>query len=139
MFYYRIIYTYIENAKSNGYSVLLFDGQLDTAMVNLYEQKLEKCRFSRVDSDAIDRLIQKKDDETKETDSVQDKNVADMFNSQLPQIKGAMFHVETRAAGENSAPVTIIQSEYMRRMKELSRIESGMQFYVRCPTNIPLY
>ena len=126
-------YTYIENAKSKGYSVLLFDGQLDTAMVNLYEQKLEKCRFSRVDSDAIDRLIQKKDDETKETDSVQDKNVADMFNSQLPQIKGAMFHVETRAAGENSAPVTIIQSEYMRRMKELSRIESGMQFYGQMP------
>lgn len=126
-------YTYIENAKSKGYSILLFDGQLDTAMVNLYEQKLEKCRFSRVDSDAIDRLIQKKDDETKETDSVQDKNVADMFNSQFPQIKGAMFHVETRAAGENSAPVTIIQSEYMRRMKELSRIESGMQFYGQMP------
>lgn len=126
-------YTYIENAKSKGYSVLLFDGQLDTAMVNLYEQKLEKCRFSRVDSDAIDRLIQKKDDEAKETDSVADKNVADMFISQLPQIKGAMFHVETRAAGENSAPVTIIQSEYMRRMKELSRIESGMQFYGQMP------
>lgn len=126
-------YTYIEEARKKGYNVLLLDGQLDSAMLNLYEQKLEKSRFSRVDSDAIDRLIQKKDDGERPAASDEDKNVAEMFNSQLPQIKGAVFHVETRAAGENAAPVTIIQSEYMRRMKDLSRIEAGMQFYGEMP------
>lgn len=126
-------YTYIEEAKKKGYNVLLLDGQLDSAMLNLYEQKLEKSRFSRVDSDAIDRLIPKKDDEEKPQASEEDNNVAEMFNSQLPKLKGAVFHVEARAAGENAAPVTIIQSEYMRRMKDLSRIEAGMQFYGQMP------
>lgn len=126
-------YTYIEEAKKKGYNVLLLDGQLDSAMLNLYEQKLEKSRFSRVDSDAIDRLIPKKDDEEKPKATEEDNNVAEMFNSQLPKLKGAVFHVEARAAGENAAPVTIIQSEYMRRMKDLSRIEAGMQFYGQMP------
>lgn len=126
-------YTYIEEAKKKGYNVLLLDGQLDSAMLNLYEQKLEKSRFSRVDSDAIDRLIPKKDDKEEPKASEEDNNVAEMFNSQLPKLKGAVFHVETRAAGENAAPVTIIQSEYMRRMKDLSRIEAGMQFYGQMP------
>lgn len=126
-------YTYIEEAKKKGYNVLLLDGQLDSAMLNLYEQKLEKSRFSRVDSDAIDRLIPKKDDEEKPKATEEDNNVAEMFNSQLPKLKGAVFHVEARAAGENDAPVTIIQSEYMRRMKDLSRIEAGMQFYGQMP------
>lgn len=125
-------YTYIENAKAKGYSVLLLDGQLDTAMTNLYEQKMEKSRFTRVDSDSIDRLIQKKDDEEK-AETPADKNVADMFLSQLPQINGTRFNVETRSAGEDAAPITIVQGEYMRRMKEMSKIESGMQFYGQMP------
>lgn len=127
-------YSYIEDAKAQGYNVLLFDGQLDTAMINLFEQKIEKSRFSRVDSDAIDRIIQKKDDkDNNDANSPQNENLAEMFNSQLPKITGAMFHVETRKSGENAAPVTIIQSEYMRRMKELSKIEAGMQFYGQMP------
>lgn len=126
-------YTYIANAKAKGYSVLLLDGQLDTAMVNLYEQKIEKTRFSRVDSDSIDRLIMSKDNENAAKSTAEEQNVADMFSSQIPKLPNVVFHVDIRAAGENAAPVVITQSEYMRRMKELSHIESGMQFYGQMP------
>lgn len=126
-------YTYIANAKAKGYSVLLLDGQLDTTMVNLYEQKIEKTRFSRVDSDSIDRLIMSKDNENAAKSTSEEQNVADMFSSQIPKLPNVVFHVDIRAAGENAAPVVITQSEYMRRMKELSHIESGMQFYGQMP------
>lgn len=131
-------YTYIEAAKAKGYSVLLMEGQLDTPVINFLEQKFEKSRFSRVDSDAIDRLIQKKDSAANEIDKEDSKNVAEMFNSQLPKIDRTVFHVETRSLGETASPVTIIQSEYMRRMKEMSRLQQGMSFYGEMPDEYTL-
>lgn len=131
-------YTYIEAAKAKGYSVLLMDGQLDTPVVNFLEQKFEKSRFSRVDSDAIDHIIQKEDSAANETDPEDSKNVAEMFNSQLPKIDRTVFRVETRNLGETASPVTIIQSEYMRRMKEMSRLQQGMSFYGEMPDEYTL-
>lgn len=131
-------YTYIEAAKAKDYSVLLMEGQLDTPVINFLEQKFEKSRFSRVDSDAIDRLIQKEDSAANEIDKEDSKNVAEMFNSQLPKIDRTVFHVETRSLGETASPVTIIQSEYMRRMKEMSRLQQGMSFYGEMPDEYTL-
>lgn len=131
-------YTYIEAAKAKGYSVLLMEGQLDTPVINFLEQKFEKSRFSRVDSDAIDRLIQKEDSAANEINKEDSKNVAEMFNSQLPKIDRTVFHVETRSLGETASPVTIIQSEYMRRMKEMSRLQQGMSFYGEMPDEYTL-
>lgn len=126
-------YAYIETAKSKGYSVLLFDGQLDTAMVSMLEQKLEKCRFSRVDGDVIDRIIRKEDNK-KEQLAAEDVAALDgAFMAILPQVDKAQFHVESVPMGEDSAPVVITQSEYMRRMKDASRYQQGMSFYGEMP------
>lgn len=126
-------YAYIETAKSKGYSVLLFDGQLDTAMVSMLEQKLEKSRFSRVDGDVIDRIIRKEDDK-KEQLAAEDVAALDgAFMAILPQVDKAQFHVESVPMGEDSAPVVITQSEYMRRMKDASRYQQGMSFYGEIP------
>ncbi len=132
-------YTYIEAAKAKGYGVLLMEGQLDTPVINMLEQKFEKSRFSRVDSDAIDRLIQKEDaPANNEADKEDCDNVAEMFNSQLPKLDHTIFRVETRSQGAEAAPVTIIQSEYMRRMKEMSRLQAGMSFYGEMPDEYTL-
>lgn len=126
-------YAYIETAKSKGYSVLLFDGQLDTAMVSMLEQKLEKSRFSRVDGDVIDRIIRKEDDK-KEQLAAEDVAALDgAFMAILPQVDKTQFHVESVPMGEDSAPVVITQSEYMRRMKDASRYQQGMSFYGEMP------
>ena len=126
-------YTYMEAAEAKGYSVLLLDGQLDTAMVGLLEQKFEKSRFTRVDSDVIDRLIvkeEKKDTVVSEADS---RNLSGIFTAELPKIDKAEFHVETAALGEEASPVMITQSEYMRRMKDMSKFQQGMSFYGEMP------
>ena len=127
-------YTYIEAAKQKGYSVLLFDGDLDTPVAsNLFEQKLEKTRFTRVDSDIIDRLIVKDDAPKNELDQEQSDNLSEVFRSQMPAIEKTEFHVEVQALGESAQPVIITQSEYMRRMKDMSRFQSGMAFYGQMP------
>ena len=127
-------YTYIEAAKQKGYSVLLFDGDLDTPVAsNLFEQKLEKTRFTRVDSDIIDRLIVKDDAPKNELDQEQSDNLSEVFRSQMPAIEKTEFHVEVQALGETAQPVIITQSEYMRRMKDMSRFQSGMAFYGQMP------
>ena len=127
-------YTYIEAAKQKGYSVLLFDGDLDTPVAsNLFEQKLEKTRFTRVDSDIIDRLIVKDDAPKNELDQTQSDNLSEVFRSQMPAIEKTEFHVEVQALGESAQPVIITQSEYMRRMKDMSRFQSGMAFYGQMP------
>ena len=126
-------YTYIAAAKDKGYNVLLMDGQLDVPMINKLEQKLEKCRFTRVDSDVIDRLIVK--DEQKGEKLPQDKQeiLSTVFNGQLPKLNKTEFHVEVEPLGETAAPVIITQSEYMRRMKDMASIQSGMSFYGEMP------
>ena len=126
-------YSYIEAAKAKGYSVLLLDGQLDNPMVSMLEQKLEKTRFSRVDADIVDRLIQK--DNKKESELAKDEkdNLEQTFRSQLPKMEKTEFYVDVQALGEQTLPVLITQSEYMRRMKEASKFQAGMAFYAQMP------
>ncbi len=126
-------YTYIEAARAKGYSVLLLDGQLDTALVGMLEQKFEKSRFSRVDGDVPDRLIQKDDTQKPALEAVEESDVTGVFSAALPHVEKKEFHVETAALGEESAPVVITQSEYMRRMKEMSQFQQGMSFYGEMP------
>lgn len=126
-------YSYIEAAKSKGYSVIMFDGQLDTPIVSMLEQKFEKSRFTRVDGDITDRLIVKEDKkENQLADDVRD-NLAEVFRSQMPKKDKIEFSVEVQALGENAQPVIITQSEYMRRMKDISRFQAGMSFYSQMP------
>ena len=131
-------YSYIEAAKDKGYSVLLLDGQLDVPTASMFEQKLEKSRFMRVDSDIIDRLIVKDDVRKSELDADQADNLSAAFRSQLPKLDKAEFSVEVQALGENAQPVMITQSEYMRRMKDISRYQSGMSFYAQMPDSYSL-
>ena len=126
-------YSYIESAKSKGYSVLLLDGQLDVPLVSMLEQKFEKSRFTRVDGDVIDRLIVK--DEAKATSFSEDEkdNITTVFNSRMPKMDKTEFMVDVQALGEIAQPVIITQSEYMRRMKDISRYQPGMAFYAQMP------
>ncbi len=126
-------YSYIEAAKAKGYSVLLFDGQLDTAMVNMLEQKFDKSRFSRVDGDVIDRIIQKDNEVKNELNAADTASLSGVFTADLPTMDKVQFHVETASMGEKSMPIIITQSEYMRRMKDASRYQQGMSFYGEMP------
>jgi len=131
-------YSYIEAAKAKGYSVLLLDGQLDVPMVSMLEQKFEKSRFMRVDSDIISRLIVK-DDEVKTELPEDDRNMlSQVFRSQMPKMDKAEFSVEVQSLGEGEQPVCITQSEYMRRMKDISRFQAGMSFYGQMPDSYAL-
>ena len=127
-------YTYIDSAKNKGYNVLLMDGQLDVPMINMLEQKFEKSRFTRVDSDVIDRLIVKEEQKGEELAADKRQVLTTVFNGQMPQIQKTEFHVDTQAMGEIAAPIIITQSEYMRRMKEMANIQAGMSFYGEMPT-----
>ena len=131
-------YSYIEAAKAKGYSVLLLDGQLDTPMVSMLEQKLEKTRFSRVDADIVDRLIQKEEKKESELPKDEQNNIEQAFRSQLPKLEKTEFYVDVQALGEQTLPVLITQSEYMRRMKEASKFQAGMSFYAQMPDTFNL-
>ena len=131
-------YSYIESAKAKGYSVLLFDGQLDAPMVSMLEQKFEKSRFTRVDSDIIDRLIVKEDVKKDELSVEERDNMTQVFSSQMPKLEHAEFMVNVEALGENAQPVVITQNEYMRRMKEMSQFQPGMSFYQQMPDSYNL-
>ncbi len=126
-------YSYIETAKQRGYSVLLFDGQLDTAVAQMLEQKLEKTKFTRVDGDIIDRLIMKEDRKKTGLSVEQTDSLSQVFRSQMPKMDKTEFSVEVQSLGEQAQPVLITQSEYMRRMKDMSRFQSGMGFYAQMP------
>ena len=126
-------YSYIETAKQHGYSVLLFDGQLDTAVAQMLEQKLEKTKFTRVDGDIIDRLIMKEDRKKTGLSVEQTDSLSQVFKSQMPKMEKTEFSVEVQSLGEQAQPVLITQSEYMRRMKDMSRYQSGMGFYAQMP------
>ena len=126
-------YSYIEAAKAKGYSVLLLDGQLDVPMISMLEQKFEKSRFTRVDSDTTDRLIIKEDNKDNELDSDSNDNLSQVFRSQMPKLEKTEFNIEVQSLGEESLPVLITQSEYMRRMKDISQYQAGMAFYAQMP------
>ena len=135
-------YTYIDAAKQKGYNVLLMDGQLDAPLVGMLERKLEKTTFTRVDADVIDRLIQKEETQRNKLEAERADKLSIVFRSQTPKSlsssgetgKGAVdFNVEAQALGEDQLPVMMTQSEYMRRMKEMARLQPGMAFYGEMP------
>jgi molecular chaperone HtpG len=131
-------YTYIQAANEKGYSVLLMDGQLDSHFVGLLEQKIEKSRFVRVDSDVVENLIPKADKKSAGLSAEQRDMLTTLFNSQLPKVEKAQFFVTFEALGENGAPIVITQNEYMRRMKEMAAMQPGMNFYGEMPDSYNL-
>ena len=131
-------YSYIEAAKQKGYSVIDASGQLDVPLLSMLEQKQEKTRYVRVDSDIVDRIIQK-EDATKNNLSVEETdNLSEAFRSQIPTIEKADFTVDVQSLGESFQPVLVTQNEYMRRMKEMSQFQQGMGFYAQLPDSYNL-
>jgi len=126
-------YSYIEAAKAKGYSVVMADGQLDVPTISMLEQKFEKSRFTRVDSDVIDRLIVKEDGKETELSADDTDKLSAVFNSQMPKMDKAEFMVSVQSLGESAQPVIITQNEWMRRMKDMSRYQQGMNFYAQMP------
>jgi len=126
-------YSYIKAAQDKGYSVLLLDGQLDVPTIQTLEQKFEKSRFTRVDSDTIDHLIRKADEAKNTLPEDQRDNLSAVFKSQVPKTDKAEYMVTVEALGEEQRPVVITQNEWMRRMKEMSRFQQGMGFYGQMP------
>lgn len=131
-------YSYIQAARDKGYSVLLLDGQLDVPAIQMLEQKLEKSRFTRVDSDIIDRLIAKDDAPKTNLSDDDSANLSQVFKSQMPKLDKTEFMVEVQSLGENQRPVVVTQNEWMRRMKEMSRFQQGMNFYAQMPDSLNL-
>lgn len=131
-------YTYIEAARKKGYNVLLMDGQLDTPAVSMLEQKFEKSRFTRVDADIMERIIVKEDAPKNNLDGDTADNLSQAFRSQMPALDKTEFYVEVQALGEKAQPLLITQSEYMRRMKDISRYQQGMAFYAGMPDTYSL-
>ena len=127
-------YGYIETAVAKGYNVLLMDNNLDVAIVGMLEQKLgNNIRFQRVDSDSIDKLIVKEDNAAAALEYSLENMVTTVFNSQMPKLEKVDFNVNVQPMGENALPIMIARSEYMRRMKEMATIQSGMGFYGELP------
>lgn len=128
-------YTHINNAKSKGYDVILFDGQLDVHMAGLLEQKFEKSKFVRVDSDIAENLIKKEDDAEVALTDQQKEELSEAFKSQLPSIEKTEFTIDYKALGEQTQPIQITQNEFTRRMKEMSAMQTGFAFYGEMPDN----
>ncbi|OWP29056.1 molecular chaperone HtpG [Prevotella nigrescens] len=127
-------YSYIETARAKGYSVLLANGQLDVPTLSMLEQKFDKSRFVRVDSDVIDHIIAKKDETKGEKLGENDADtLTQAFQSQLPKVEKAEFMVSVEPLGETAQPIVATQNEYMRRMKEMSQYQQGMGFYAKMP------
>lgn len=124
-------FTYIEKAKARGYDVLELDGQLDVHLINHLETKFKESRFLRVDSDVIDKLIQKDDKRDSKLTKEQEEDLKSVFNVKVKD--NAIYNVVLETLDENEAPVIITQSEFMRRMKDMSQIGGGMNFYGELP------
>ena len=126
-------YSYIEAAKQKGYNVLMMDGQLDSHLVGMLEQKWENTHFVRVDADVIERLIEKDDVSNNSLSETDSDKLTQVFMARIPKVEKRDFRVEISAIGEQSAPIILTQSEYMRRMKEMAQLQSGMSFYSDMP------
>lgn len=125
-------YSYIEAAQAKGYNVLIMDGPLDSALLNMFEGKFEKSTFSRVDADVVDNLIKKEDNESQVNEDDK-KTLTEAFKEKMPTLDKVNFSFDVKPLGENSTPIIITQSEYMRRMKDMARIQPGMAFYGDMP------
>jgi molecular chaperone HtpG len=128
-------FSYIKGAEDKGYNVLLLSGQLDNHIIGLFEQKLEKSRFVRVDSDIIDRLIEKGDTNRANLSPLQTDILTTIFKSQLPKVEKTEFIISFDAMAQNNEPAIITQNEFMRRMKDMAAMQQGMGFYGDLPDN----
>lgn len=130
-------YTFVQSAQNKGYDVLLMDGQLDSPLMSHLEQKQEKTRFTRVDSDVIDKLIVKDNAATLTLTTRQCEELSGVFQSEVPTMDKVNFSVSVEALGENELPVVVTQNEWMRRMKEMSAMQGGMMsFYGEMPDSM---
>ena len=126
-------YSAIEAAKNKGYDVLVFDGQLDVHWAGLLEQRMEKTKFARVDSNTIEHLIVKEEEVAVELSDSEKENLTEATQSLLPKIDKTIFNVDFKALGKEARPVQIVQDEFSRRMKEMSAMQPGMGFYGEMP------
>ena len=133
-------HTYIQAAKEKGYDVLILDGQLDVHFINQLEQKLEKTRFVRVDSDIVEKLIVKNEVEKLNLTDNERNDLSTIFSSQIPKLEKTEFIVSFENLGENARPIVITQNEFMRRMKDMSAVQGGgmMNFYGEMPDSFNL-
>ena len=131
-------YNYIDMAQAKGYDVLLMDGQLDTHFISMLEQKLEKSRFVRVDSDVVENLVKKEEKPHTSLSNEQRDAMTTVFKSQIPALEKCGFLVMFESVGANAQPVMITQNEFMRRMKDMSAMQPGMNFYGEFPDNYNL-
>ena len=135
-------YAFVKNARDGyGYDVLLLDGPLDVHLISLLEQKVAQSRFARVDSDTIDRLVPKEDDHRAHEEMSEETAGAlrELFQSRLPRHeKKEIFYAQTSHQGTDGKAVLLVQGEYMRRMKEMSRMQQGMSFYGEMPDSYNL-
>ena len=128
-------FSFIQAAKDKGYSVLLMDGQLDNHFIGMIEQKMDKSSFVRVDSDIIDRLIVKEDKHESALNDQQNEILSQLFKSQISKVDNAEFVVKFEKLTGNAAPVTVVQNEFMRRMKDMAAMQPSMSFYGELPDN----
>lgn len=126
-------YSYVNAAKEHGYDVLLLDGQLDVHLAGMLESKFEKSRFVRIDSDIIDNIIKKEDVKEADLTDEQKEKLNEAFKSQLPVIDKVDFSFDYKPLKEDVQPIQITQDEYMRRMKEMAALQTGMAFYGDMP------
>ena len=126
-------YNYVKTAADKGYNVLLMDGQLDSHFIQLLEGKFEKSHFTRVDGDVIENLIQKETKKDVNLSAQERGTLTSVFSTQIPKVEGSNFIVSFEALSESDRPIIITQNEYMRRMKEMAAMQSGMSFYGELP------
>ena len=131
-------YSYIKAATDKGYSVLLMNGQLDVHFIGMLEQKVEKSRFVRVDADVIDNIIPSADKKEVDLTSLQRTMLTTLFKSQIPAIEKSEFFISFEGLNPESQPIVIVQSEYMRRMKDMAALQPGMSFYGELPDSYNL-
>ena len=133
-------HSYIEAARAKGYDVLLLDGQLDSHWIGQFEQKNEKTKFVRVDSDVVSKLIAKSDTPEVELDNTQKNALTTLFHAAIPKMEKTEFIVSVEALGEESLPILVTQNEFMRRMKEMSKNGGNpmMSFYGEMPDSYSL-
>ena len=133
-------HSFLESAKSKGYDVLEMNGPLDSHYINWYESKNQNVRFERVDSDVIEKLIQKGDQVSMSLTEAQQEIMRPVFESQLPKDEKITYNIAFEAMAADEAPVVITQNEFMRRMKDMAKVSGGgmSQFYGQMPDNFTI-
>ncbi len=131
-------FTFVEAAKDKGYDVLVLDDVLAPHLINKFEQKYTDKRFVRVDSDVVENLIKKENSSKEEWSWEQKQELSPVFQAVCPEGKDYSFIVDFQDLGENGSPMVITRSEFMRRMKDMSAAQGGMNMYGDMPESLNL-